>query len=290
MREIVVRVYLNALEEGLLPSTRISSVTHYVAQKICMTPYFLTLHICKHVFHFAYLFCVGTWHAGLALAKQCTKNCSCAWYAIRCKHYMYVRRQSAETAVSVCYTLHLDPTSAFKHMPVGPALPAVKQWASRGLAVSVHLLELNPPTSALGVQGLTQFTPLIWSYERWGTLCHISFFPPASTDTQTKPVTKRHFDLNSAKHSLRLDLKHMDNQLLLSNINTPSLGGLSMFLGAEMRSLGFLNKFMPSCKYKQMLTYMVNDALARIAHPCSCTSECNFNWSLIIFSFIFFSK
>lgn len=50
-----------------------------------------------------------------------------------------------------------------------------------------------------------------------------------------------------------------------------------MCLGAEMRSLGFLNKFMPSFKYKQMLTYMVNDALARIALPCSCTSECDFN-------------
>lgn len=60
--------------------------------------------------------------------------------------------QSADT---VCYTSQLDPTSAVKCMPVGPALLGVKQWASHGLAVSVHILELNPPTSALGVQGLT---------------------------------------------------------------------------------------------------------------------------------------
>lgn len=51
-----------------------------------------------------------------------------------------------------------------------------QQWVSRGRAVSVHLLELNPPT--LGVQGLTQFPPLMWSYERWGTLVPHLFFSP----------------------------------------------------------------------------------------------------------------
>lgn len=69
--------------------------------------------------------------------------------------------KSADTVILVCCALHLDPTSVFKCISISLVLLAVKQWVSHPLAVSVHLLELNPPTSALGVQGLTQFTPLM---------------------------------------------------------------------------------------------------------------------------------
>lgn len=86
-----------------------------------------------------------------ALEKKYTKNCSCAWYDIYIVPANYVCMQSAETVILVCYTLHLDPTSAFKCMPVDPALLAVKRWENHGLAVSVHILDLNPPTCALGV-------------------------------------------------------------------------------------------------------------------------------------------
>lgn len=94
--------------------------------------------------------------------------------------------------------------------------------------------ELNPDSLGLGQ---TQYTSLTWSHERWcGLVPHPLTLLAASTDAQTKPVTKRHFDLNSAKRSFRLNLKHMDNPLLLSDLNTPSFGELSMCLDAEIKS------------------------------------------------------
>lgn len=71
-------------------------------------------------------------------------------------------------------------------------------------------------------------------------LCfHISpLRPSCSTEAQIKPVTESHFDLNSAKHSLELALKHMGNLLLLSNLNTPSLGGTKHVFGYRNEVLG----------------------------------------------------
>jgi len=77
---------------------------------------------------------------------------------------MYMLACRALRLIAACYALHLHPTSAFKHVPVGPALLAVRQWVSCGPAVPVPPPELNPPKPALGVWGLTRFTPLMWSY------------------------------------------------------------------------------------------------------------------------------
>lgn len=88
-----------------------------------------------------------------ALAKRHTKNCSCAWHGISGGHYI-ICMQSADTVISLCCALHLDSTSAFKCIFISLVVLAVKQCVSHALAVSVHLLEPNPPASALGVQGL----------------------------------------------------------------------------------------------------------------------------------------
>lgn len=110
--------------------------------------------------------CTFVLHRQLACRMSCgvllqrnTRNCSCAWQGISGRHYI-ICMESADTVISVCCALYLDPSSAFKCISISLVVLAVKH-VSHALAVSVHLLELDPPTAALGVQGLTQFTPLM---------------------------------------------------------------------------------------------------------------------------------
>lgn len=143
---------------------------------------FLTMHICKYAFHFACLFCVGNWHAVLAVVYSCKemhKELQLCMLCYKWQVLMHMFACRALRLLSACCALHLGPTCFWVHACRSSS--AGKQWASCGLFF------ICPPSSAK-----SSYFCSIWS--RTDTICTINMelWKMVQSGSTSFPLTTQH--------------------------------------------------------------------------------------------------